>query len=161
MKCRNNKVLGIVENVTRTTLRGCLITLIVLSCVDAAEAAPLPHWKAMNEGVQFDGSWALRKWAWPLNLAEKPFANWPNGFVELSTLISSERQPVSKPEANEKSEQSEQRGVGKNGLLEMLKEHGLYWPMTFLAGLICGGAFGWPLSSRSRHRGTSCLGRTA
>lgn len=142
-----------IQNATNRITGNFLPTLLLLFLTGTAEASTFPDWKALNEDIKLNAGRGASHWACVFDLAEEPLADRQYRFIELLALISTERQPMPKTQPNEKREQPEKLGVRTDGWLEIFKEHGLYWFGMFLAGLTCGGAFGWPpFSTKRRHK---------
>ena len=152
----HNALIFSIQNAANRITGDDFLAFLLLFFVGTAKSSTFPEWKALNKEIEFDVGWGASHWTWVFDLAEKPLADRASGFIELLALISTELQPMPKTQANEKREQSKKLGVRTDDLLDIFKEHGLYWFGIFLAGLIFGDAFGWPpFSSKRRHKPNS------
>ena len=132
---------------------GRVSKLLLLSCVillfaSSTKAFSFPERELLNKNIKFDfgGPSVMRSWVG--GLADKPHSYWMSGRIKLDSFVSTQRQPMASGKTNKEGEQRKEYRAASNSLLNTLKKHGLEWLLCLFAGLVCGGAFGWPPFSR-------------
>ena len=151
-KCCNNETRFRIKNAAKGIAGYGLLAFLLLFFIGMTKAFATPEREALNEEIKFDSFWVMGQWTREFDLFEQPRANGLCSVVELSPLISIERQPVPQAQADKEGEEAEQHGVTLNDWMDLLKKHGMNWILMFFAGLVTGGAFGWPPFTADRPR---------
>lgn len=149
MKSFSNSIAVFIKKTTYAIFFCGFMTFFFLAVIGRVEASAPPCWQTLNENIDI---YYIRKFtqrAWPFYFFQEPFSYWNDGIIEFSSFVTSERQPMTQAKPDKKRKQSEKLSVLSDSLKDIFIEHGILWLGSFIAGLICGGAFGWPPFSRT------------
>lgn len=128
----------------------CALLVLFLVFVEKSFAAP--PGQGLAELVELDVGRSFPSHAGFVDLSYEPSSDRSGQFIELGATITAQSEPVAGDQADEKGQQGGKLGTEDYGMLDFIKDHGLVLCLWFLAGLMCGGAFGWPPFSETRRR---------
>lgn len=148
MNSINNWLTVFIGSATGRVSKALLLSCAILLFASSTKAFSLPEREFLNKNIKFDFGRPSVVRSWVGGQTDKPRPYWTSSRIKLDSFISTQRQPMTSSKPNKEGEKRDKNRIANNSLLNTFKKHGLEWLLCLFAGLVCGGAFGWPPFSR-------------
>jgi hypothetical protein len=125
-------------------------TCLIMSFIGPAKASPPPSAQTSLERVDLHRAGRTVVRSDVLETTDNPLSDRGSGFVEFLSLVTPQREVVPEKRTGKEGNEAKKLRVRPDSFLSELDDAGLYawFLLCFIAGLIVGGAFGWPPFSR-------------